>query len=409
MNKKQYMEKRNKMLSEADALLNDGKVEEANAIMNDVKKLDEDFEKQAQARADLEALNGTQKPLMVPGFFDDGKADMGKGLENLTAEEKFMKAWESEDYKTAWAKTLQGKNLSAEEQKTYAFVNEAYTHTTGNTSVVIPKSVATGIWEQAAELYPYFGDVTVTHLKGTFGLIQEDGSSDAAWYSEGTATEDGKETFKELILSGCELARDIKVSWKLKAMAIEDFIPYIERKMAYKMGAGADYGVLKGKGKTDESKPEPVGVITAILAEEGTPQVIEYEKGKLSFTNITAARGLIKSAYNMGLKLYANNHTVWNEIANVLDANKRPIFMADPTTGGYKVLGLEVKEDDTLEDGEILFSNPERGYHANINDDIKMLREEHNTERLTVYTGYAVMDGNTTTTKAHALLKRTAV
>lgn len=142
--------------------------------------------------------------------------------------------------------------LSDDEQKAYRMVDEAFTHTTQNTGTVIPKTVAKGIWEEAADLYPYFNDITKTYVNGVLALIQEDTSSDAGWYEEETETEDGKETFKSFTLNGCELSRSIEVSWKLKEMAMEEFIPYIQRRMGKKMGAGAGYGATHGAGNTNK-------------------------------------------------------------------------------------------------------------------------------------------------------------
>lgn len=120
---------------------------------------------------------------------------------------------------------------------------------------------------------------------------------------------------------------------------------------------------------------------------------------------MTAARAKIKSGYSAGLRIYANSSTIWNKIANIVDANKRPIFMPDPTSGGYRVLGMEVKEDDSMAEGEILLSNAFAGYHANINKEMTMMGEEHVKDRQTDYCGYAIMDGNVITNRAHALLK----
>ena len=144
--------------------------------------------------------------------------------------------------------------------------------------------------------------------------------------------------------------------------------------------------------------------MTALEKEKNAPQIIEYNEVP-TFANITAARALIKSGYSTGLKIYANSATIWNKIANIVDANMRPIFMPDPTSGGYRVLGMEVKEDDSMADGEILLSNAFAGYHVNINKEMTMLSEEHVKERQTDYCGYAIMDGNIITDKAHALLK----
>lgn len=404
MNRKQYEEKRNSLMNEAQNLINEGKIEDAEAKMNEVRALDEKWDTITQAQANLLALNQEPKPVNVFGQ-NESFVDLegGDGGEPMTAE----KAWESEIYVGAWAKTLMNKSLSDEEQRVYKMVNEAYTHTTGNTSIVIPKTVTKGIWEEAGELYPYYGDIAKTYVNGVFSMIQEDTSSDAAWYEEDTETEDGKETLKEFTLSGCELSRVITVSWKLKEMAMEDFIPYIQRKMAVKMGAALGYGATHGAGTENDGKPEPVGVVTALEKENGTPQIVTYSGTVPTFAEITTARGKIKSAYANGLSVYANSTTIWTELANIVDANKRPIFMPDPTgNGAFRILGMAVKEDASMLDGEILISNANRGYHMNVNKEMTMLPEEHVKLRKTDYCGYAIVDGNAVTTKAHALLKK---
>lgn len=400
MNRKQYETMRNQLMNEAQTLINDGKAEEAEAKMNEVKDLDEKWDKIAQAQANFNALNNDPKP-MNPFELEDSLSGQGSEENPVAA------AWASKEYENAWAKTMMKKPLENAEQKAFALVNEAYTHTTGNTAVVIPKSVAKGIWEEAGNLYPYFNDVNKTYVNGVLAIIQEDTSSDAGWYEEETATEDGKETLKEFTLSGCELARSVTISWKLREMAVEDFIPYIRRKIAKKMGAAAGYGATHGAGpKAASGKPEPTGTVTALLAEENTPQVVTYAKGSVpTWKEITSARAKVKSGYGAGLAVYANSTTIWNVLANILDQNKRPIFMTDAATGVNKVLGATVKEDDSMLDGEILFSNAYEGYHTNVNKEMTVMTEEHVKERKADYCAYAIMDGNVTTTKAHALLK----
>lgn len=398
MNKQQYLTMRNQLMNEAQALIDAGKAAEAEEKMKEVAALDERWDAIAQAQANFRALNA--EPVAVAPTIPEDTTGKDNAVDGA------MKALESEEYKTAWAKMLMGKQLTQDESETYMMVNEAFTHTTENTSIVIPKTVTKGIWEMAAEMYPYFADVTKTYVNGTLSMIQEDTSSDAAWYEESKNTEDGKETFKEFQLSGCELARAITVSWKLKEMSIEDFIPYIQRRMARKMGAAAGYGATHGKGKGGSGKPEPVGTVTALLNAEGTPQVVRYKNGTSpTYQNILDARAKVKSGYSANLKIYANSTTIWTRLASIVDANKRPIFLADPTGNGQiRILGMAVKEDDSMKDGEILISNPSDGYHMNINKEMTMMTEDHVKERKTDYCGYAIMDGNIVTDKAHVLL-----
>lgn len=409
MNKKQYEAMRKALMDEAQELIDQGEAEKAQAKMEEVQTLDNKWDDIAQAQANFNALNN--EPAAANPFGSDGGsanfgAYAGAGT-NAGADNEIIKAWESDNYKYAWAKNLMNLPMNAAEKEAFSMVNEAYTHTTGNTGVVIPKTVTAGIWEKAGKLHPYFEDISKTYINGVLAMIQEETSSDAGWYEEDTKTEDGKEEFKEYTLSGCELSRAVTISWKLREMAIDDFIPYIQRKMAKKMGAAAGYGATHGKGSTAvPGKPEPTGVVTALLAESSTPQVVEYANGTdPTWKDITTTRGKIESGYGEALKLYANSTTIWNKIANITDKNGRAIFIPDPTTGGYRVLGMEVKEDASMQDGEILMSNAAEGYHMNVNKEMSMTTEDHVKDRKTDYCGYAIMDGNVVTTKAHALLK----
>ncbi len=398
MNRKKYLAQREQLMNEAQRLINEGNIEEAQKKMQEVESLDEKWDAIAQAQANMNALNAD------PVFINSLKTECT--TEKTGALETSEQAWASKEYETAWAKNMMGKQMTSEEKKCFEMVNESYTHTTKNTQIVIPENVSKRIWELAGEMYPYFADVSKTYVNGTLSMIQENTSSDAGWYEESDSTEDGKETFREFQLSGCELARTITVSWKLKEMAIEEFIPYIERRMAKKMGAAAGYGATHGKGVVAGQKPEPTGTVTALLNEEGRTQIVTYAKGTTpKYADFTAARSRVKSGYGAGLKIYANSTTIWNVIANVQDANKRPIFSIDPREdGGFRVLGMPCKEDDSMKDGEILFSNAEEGYHMNINKEVSMMTEEHIKERKTDYCGYAIMDGNTMINSAHALM-----
>lgn len=414
MNRKEYEEKRAGLLNKAQELLNEGKIEEANLIIKEAETLDEEFEKSAKAKADLEALLGNPYPVNMQQLTDRTAEGLLMGRQ---APQDIMKSgadgeadFASDIYKTAWAKTMQRKQLTAEEEKAFLMVNENYTHTTGNTAVVIPKTVTDGIWKEIGEMYPYWNDVRKTYVKGILTMVKGDTSSEAEWYEENKETESGKETFSTITLNGCELSRAITVSWKLQEMAMEDFLTYIQGRMAEKMGSALGYGVTHGRGTPgveEGFKPEPMGVVTVLKKQSGTPQVVTYKKGELSYDDIVEARSKVKGGYASGMFLYANANTIWTEIAKVKDQNGRPIFISDPADGSGvgRIFGNTVKEDDSMKDGEILFSNPQIGYTANVNKDITMTTEQHVKKRETDYCGYAIVDGNVITEKAHALLE----
>lgn len=405
-----YKEKFDLLNAELSAIIeNDGTDEEYEAKKAEIDSLNAAWDKTAQRIADAKVLSDDQRVANLQDYAVQKKDVVTTDGVSFVPQAQTADAVDSasDAYTNAWAKMMMGKALTDADQNVISMVN-AYTHTTGNTGVVIPETVADGIWELIEEQHPLWADAQKTYVNGNYTAIVSSTSSAAAWYDEATATADGTETFRQIQLTGCELARAITVSWKLREMAIEDFIPFIQRKLADEMGKALSYGVAKGKGQPgvgDSFKPEPKGIITALKAETSTPQVATYDTGELAYADLTAARGAISYGGN-GLRIYANAKTIWDELANVKDQNGRPIMVADPINGGVsRIFGIPVKEEDSLADGEILFSNPAAGYIANVNKDISLSTEEHVKARTADYCAYAIVDGNVTTTKAHFLLE----
>ena len=61
-----------------------------------------------------------------------------------------------------------------------------------------------------------------------------------------------------------------------------------------------------------------------------------------------------------------------------------------------------------MADDELLLGNVSRGYAMNINENVTLYQEDHVKPRATDYMTYAIVDGDVLTTKAFALLKKSA-
>jgi len=332
-----------------------------------------------------------------------------------TAENRAGEFTEPAEYRDAWAASMLGMRMTAAQTRTFETVNaeyRAYTHTTENTAVLIPETVVAGIWKRAEESYPLWNDVRKFSVRGTLTMKRFDGirAGDAAWYEEPDVVVDEENAFSEINLTGCELAKSVTVSWKLRAMAIPEFISFIEREIGERIGVALGTAVWKGKGKPGNEegfKPEPRGIKTYLEAEEGTPQIVTYTAGNLTDTNLRAAIAKLHSSHIPGAAIYVNNNTAWTVLAEIKDANKRPIFLTDLSTQGAvgRVYGMPVEIDASLDDGDILFGNAQRGYWANVNRGMTMHSEEHVKKRETDYMGYAIVDGDVYDSKAFAYLK----
>lgn len=406
MTREQYLAQRKALMEKAEQLIVDNKIEESEAKMNEVKELDNKWEETKKAQANLAALKGNDEPVNLES---QSKTIEGGSVVGTTEDPK--KDNEQEVYKNAWAKDMMGQKLNDEEQKVFENVNNRFqnefTHDTNNTQVLIPETVAAGIWKRAEEQYPLWADVRKLRVKGTLSMIKGNNSADGRWYDEDTKVDTDKLSFGTVELTGNELAKAVQVTWKLRKMAINEFVAYIQREIADRMGIALSTATYQGKGKpgTDDTfKPEPFGIKTRLNAEADTPQVIEYEE--LAYKNLTNAMSKLHSSYVNGAVIYANNGTIWNTLANLVDNNNRPLFISDVNSGGVgRIFGRTIKADASIPEGEILFGNASDGYLANINEDITMYKEEHVRERLTDYMGYAIVDGDVVDTKAFVLLK----
>lgn len=376
--------------------------EELRGLQEEEKKIQE--RREMAEKINAEEIEGREIP--KPKEQEQPKAE----IRNMN----WNDAIDTEEYRSLWAKEMMGQTLTSEERDTFNKVNDeyrAFTHTTENSQILIPKTIAAGIWKRAEEQYPLWADVRKFRVPGNLSMLKSDGNSvDARWYTEDQTVDTDKLGFGQLDLTGCELAKAIQVTWKLKKMALAEFEAYIIREIGDRMGISLSKAVYEGKDKPgtgDTFKPEPRGIKTVLTAEADTPQILEYDETKgVEFKTLTGVMAAIHSSYVNGATIYASNSSIWNILANIVDGQGRPMFITDVQSGGVgRILGRSIKPDAAIPEGEFLIANVSAGYVANINEDITMYREDHVRERLTDYMGYAIVDGDVLDSKAFVILQ----
>lgn len=406
MNREQYLQRRAELMNSAQAHIDAGELEEAEGIMNEVKELDKEFERAAAAVANMRAL---QNNIPVPAGIQNIMTGTGNIIDQTEDKDHEELNVDSSTYREAFFNRLMGNEVTNEQERAFVSVNPNIqnTMTGSSTTIVVPTTTSSKIWRKVGELYPFYHDCFKMSVKGNFELIKEKTSPDAKWYDEATATEDGEEDLEKYQLTGCELARSIDVSWKLKKMSMDDFENYIVEKMAKKMGAALGYASVQGKGKPTaaEHKPEPLGVATALQMTGNEKRIVEYTTAP-TYANLTALFSKVKSAYKK--TVYATNDFIWSVLANIKDKNDRPYFIPDTTAGGVgRLFGAVVKEDDSVP-ADMLLLGDASAYTMNFNEDITLDTEENKKKRTTSYLGYAIADGAPEDLDAFALLKKKA-
>ncbi|TQW29722.1 phage major capsid protein, partial [Clostridioides difficile] len=81
MTKEEYFEERQKLIDQAQKLLDDERMEEAEEVANKIQSLDSSFEAQAKARANLRALedNNEVDPMIANMMFNNGSISFSNG------------------------------------------------------------------------------------------------------------------------------------------------------------------------------------------------------------------------------------------------------------------------------------------------------------------------------------------
>jgi len=397
MDKKIYDEK----VLEIENLIADGKGEEALNKANELEKEVLDAENSKQANEILNRIGEMQK--INYGIVNEQKDK--EGVQLMEKENKIT-------YDEVFAKYIQGKDLSQEEQSVfneYNVQNSAVTKT-GN-SAVIPETTMNKIFEELGETHAVLKDVEIMNVKGNLTLPVANFTDNTAFYDEATDTTDSSVATAEINLFGYDLKANITLSFNLKEMATPAFMDYVINKIVEKMGDKLANAVINGLGVPSGNqthKAQPLGVVTALEAETNTPRVSTYASNATSQAKEKLLRdmiGSIKSGYNK--KFYAKAEFIWDFIAGIQDSTGRPIFVPDPTgefTG--RIYGVPVVEEDAIPANCLLLGDFKKGYVVNFNKDIVVLTQDQNRYAKTDYTGYAIVDGKPTFSEAFAYLKK---
>ena len=383
MDIKEMLNKRSELLSNAEILVNEGNLEEFNAIEEQVKELDNKIEAAKLANANLKAMQENNKILDLEN--KNVQVEGAKTMENIT------KVLSTESlYKNAFAKTLMGQELTPEENSTFMEMNN---HTTLN-------EIISDIEAQA----PFFADARKFQVTGLLKLPKHTAitAGDAAGYDEATATAVEKNTFVEIALGGKEVAKYVEVSFKLESMSIGAFLEYLKGEIVDRVGAELGRQAISGTGVK-----EMTGVLTALTSVTAQRTTYTAETG-IAYKDITTAVSKLGAKHVPGAVIYASNATVWNNLANIMDLNGRPLFVADVVAGGVgRILGFPVKVDSAVPAGTVIIGNA-KGYVVNTNEALSVESVRDIKARKVGFSAYTIVDGNVTNEKAFSIIAPSA-
>ncbi|MEG2185551.1 MAG: phage major capsid protein, partial [Cloacibacillus sp.] len=243
MKKDEYKTQRDGLMKVANDAVTSGDLETARKTRAQIEALDAQFEDEMKELANITALE--QKKIVNLAVTGSSASIKGEVIDRLFAAFLCVVA----AYPTVFAKRLQGRNLTNEEQRVFDIFNPLdATQTTSSHTAVIPTTLMSEIFTEASVGHPILAAVNMTNVKGYVTYPKETSAGDAAWYGEADTLNDSADTTGSLELKGYPLSKVIPISYTLKEMATDAFLIYIRTNIADKIGAALATAIAQGQG-----------------------------------------------------------------------------------------------------------------------------------------------------------------
>lgn len=286
----------------------------------------------------------------------------------------------SEEYRSAFLRNLRGEDMTDVERRAFTFL-------TTNTTAPLPTVMQNRIIDLIGEAHPIVADVYRMDSGSAITIpVAKSVDADAGATAEGAASNELKITFDDINLSGNDYTANVKMSYKMRYMAIPAFEDYLVTQIAERLGA-----VLAA------------GIVANIKA--GMNAANKVETG-VNYANICAGFGELKRVGT--IVVYGTRKGVYNKLVGMVDANKRPIFQQPITASAAgAILGAVIKFEDAIGDTELLIGDPKK-YLQNVVAPVIIESDKDLDTHQVVYSGYTCQEGVLTDDKAFSLVAEAA-
>ena len=301
MTRTQYLAKRSELLTNAEGLLNEGKIEEYNAIEVEIKNLDTTFENIAKAQANMNALKGD---LIAP----PQNVFTTSALGNVEDEDMYN----SKDYRKAFMKNvLKGTAIPVE------FKNADANTVTSDVSTVIPTTIMEKIIEKLEATGMILPLVTRTSYKGGLSIPTSNVKPVATWVAEGVGSDKQKKTTSEITFTYHKLRCAISMTLEVDLMALAVFESTFINNVVEAMVKAQEQAIINGDGIG-----KPKGILAEIVV---SGQNVNIAAAALpEYKTLIDAEAVLPLEYENGAVWFMTKKTFMSFIGMV-DSQGQPI------------------------------------------------------------------------------------
>lgn len=318
----------------------------------DIKSLNIELTGLAQAKENAQEKE-TQATQEERSFNPITKANFETGSYEATQGDVYA----SKEYRSAFYKSLMGKELNAVEKQTLNRAIEmekradAYT-TSGNTPVVIPTQTLNEIISKARAEGGVIGIARAFNMPTKISIPVATPSSKASWNTEGQAVESDKPTIASVVFDAYEIIKVFSISAKVRTMSIDAFEAYLVDELQRCVFETIADSLINGTGTN-----QGTGLAHGVTWDTTNSVTAAKAKG-ITYKDVVDTVAMLKRGYSRGAKWVLNNTTLYKAFYGMVDDNGKPIFIADPkddTVG--RILGFDVVVDDYVDDNVCYFGN----------------------------------------------------
>lgn len=396
MNKQEYTELRNGLYTEAEALINGGKLEEGQAKMQEITDLDNTFEKEATQLANLAALKDNSKISNMAPINKDNKIGAVEG-EDFSNTVEYRKAFMN--YVT------KGTSIPGE------FKNANANTKTTDVGAMIPQEVLTKIIEKMEATGMILPLVTRTAYKGGLTIPTSAVKPVATWVAEGATSDRQKKTTGTITFAYHKLRCAISNSLEVDVMALPIFETAFINNVVEAMTKALEQAIITGTGVG-----QPKGILKETVV---AGQNVDVTKaGKLEYKTLIAAEQALPLAYENGAVWFMTKKT-FMEFIGMVDGQGQPIARVNYGINGNAertLLGRRVILNDymTSYDGTgaaehifaFLFNPSDYVLNTNLNMTIKRYEDNETDDMITK--ALMLVDGKTVDVNSLVVLKKLA-
>lgn len=398
MNKEQYIQLRNGLYNEAEIFVNEGKIEEANAKMTEITDLDNKFEAEAKAEANLNALKNNAK---ISNIANNSKPVVGGTVIANTSNIVEEDLTNSLDYRKAFMNYVtKGTKMPNE------FTNANESTKTTDASIMIPTTVLEKIIEKIEATGMILPLVTRTSIKGGVTVPTSTVNPVASWVAEGAGSDRQKKTVRgDITFAYYKLRCSVSLSLEIDTMALPVFESTLINNVVEAMTKAIEQSIISGSGVG-----QPKGILTETPNDGQSLDVsmIEYD-------TLLEAEAALPLEYEEGA-VYCMTKKTFMKYQGIKDSVGQPIARVNYGIGGKPertLLGRTVKLCNYLKS----FDNAEAGdafaflfdfkdYILNTNLNMSIKRYEDNDTDDQVTKAIMLVDGKVVQKDSLVVLKK---